>query len=84
MDQFKNYRLPCGEITTDENLYIDRWEGLSQRLEKLFSSNENKLYVVGVDPNFLLGDDRANHFSIPGWAALNLIKAIDGKLPWDK
>jgi hypothetical protein len=75
-------RLPDNETTNDQDLYFNRWDAMADRLAELLSTDEERCLVIGFDPDFLMGTDKTC-VSIPCWVAINLIKNVDGKLPWE-
>ena len=68
----EKYRLPDYTFTNDQGLYIKTWRKMGERLLKLFFKKEDAAYIIGFDPDFLLGDNKRT-LNIPSWAATNLL-----------
>lgn len=78
----EHYNLPNGEVTSNSKLYISMWRAIADRLLELLFVKGEKCWRIGYDPGFLLGDAKKS-IDIPTWVAINLIKNVDGKLPWE-
>lgn len=78
----ETFRLPDGETTTNQDLYLDRWAAIGNRLVEILSTEDAPVDTIGYDPSFLMTNG-CNSFNLPTNIAMIIIRRIDGKLPWE-